>query len=417
MKRVKKWGAAAVALVCASCSLAGELSIESWRSEDALEWSQLILPEFQKSHPDIHISFSPTVEGYDAALSKRLTQKAAGDLITCRPFKEDLFNDGYVEDLSSAEGLRNYRSIAKLAWTTQDRRHLFCMPVASVMHGFFYNKRIFAKLGLAVPETEAQFFRALDKIKRAGKVVPMAFGTKDAWVTNQVAFTGIGPNRWAGEEGRTALVEGRQKFTDKPYVDTWRTMARWANYMPKNYRQLKNAAAREMFVQGKAAIFPTGSWEIDYLVRNSKDEVGVFRPPVLNAGDTCYISNHMDIGIGINRASANKEEAQKFVQWLTTRQFASVLANAIPGFFPLSSHPIEIREPLGREMMNWRRMCETTIRVNTYAFNEAKHSIEEHLWRVGAEVMNKTRTPMSAAREIQKNLDSWYVPETAEGGK
>lgn len=405
------------ALLLAPAVHAGSLTIESWRTEDIVEWNQLILPEFQKQYPDIQISFKPTVNvDYDNALKSRLSKGTAGDLISCRPFSEHLFQDGYLEKVNDIDGLRNYRSIAKLAWTTDDGLNLFCVPMASVMHGFFYNKRIFAKLGIDVPETEAEFFAALQKIKRSKIATPIALGTKDAWVTNQVIFTGIGPNRWNGEDGRTALLEGKQKFTDSPFVNTWRTMASWADYMPRDYKKISNDQAREMFAQGKAAIFPGGSWEIDYLSQHSKDELGVFRPPVLKAGDNCYLSNHIDIGIGINNASTNKADAEKFAQWVTTRPFANILANSLPGFFPLTSHQVEIREPLAREMMSWRRICDTTIRVNSYALNRGDRGIELDLWRVSTQVMNRTLSPKAAAAEIQKILDSWYVPISSEGG-
>src|SRR3990172_12864721 len=67
------------------------LTIESWRNDDADNWNNLIIPAFQKAHPDIKVVFNgvaPTE--YDAALNAKLEGGSAGDLITCRPFDRAL---------------------------------------------------------------------------------------------------------------------------------------------------------------------------------------------------------------------------------------------------------------------------------------------------------------------------------------
>ena len=86
--------------------------------------------------------------------------------------------------------------------------------MASVIHGFIYNKDAFDKLGIDVPTTEDEFFAALDKIKADGTYIPLAMGTKDHWEAATMGYQNIGPNYWKGEEGRLALIKGEQKLTD-----------------------------------------------------------------------------------------------------------------------------------------------------------------------------------------------------------
>ena len=101
--------------------------------------------------------------------------------------------------------------MAKSAWTTDDGKTTFCVPMASVIHGFIYNKDAFDKLGIAIPATEDEFFAALDKIKADGTYIPLAMGTKDQWEAATMGYQNIGPNYWKGEEGRKALIEGRRR--------------------------------------------------------------------------------------------------------------------------------------------------------------------------------------------------------------
>ena len=52
-------------------------------------------------------------------------------------------------------------------------------------------------------------------------------------------------------------------------------------------------------------------------------EMGAFAPPVRNAGDTCYISDHTDIAIGLNSKSPNAEAAKTFLSWVASPEFAT----------------------------------------------------------------------------------------------
>ena len=115
--------------------------------------------------------------------------------------------------------LKNYPDFALAAWSTDDGKNTFCIPVASVIHGFMYNKDIFKELGLEVPKTEAEFYAVLDKIKENGSYIPMALGTVDQWEAATMGYSNIGPVYWKGEAGRKAIMDGSAKLTDAPYVE------------------------------------------------------------------------------------------------------------------------------------------------------------------------------------------------------
>jgi raffinose/stachyose/melibiose transport system substrate-binding protein len=52
--------------------------------------------------------------------------------------------------------------------------------------------------------------------------------------------------------------------------------------------------------------------------------MGAFPPPVQAEGDTCYISDHTDIGIGMNAATEHPEEARAFLEWVGSSEFANL---------------------------------------------------------------------------------------------
>ena len=153
-------------------------------------------------------------------LNSKLDAGSAGDLITCRPFDAslELYNKGKLADLTGLAAMANFSDVAKVAWSTDDSAHTFCVPMASVIHGFIYNKAAFEEVGVTPPTTEAEFFAVLDKIKENGSYIPMAMGTNDQWEAATMGYQNIGPNYWKGEEGRLALIKGEQKLTDDDWV-------------------------------------------------------------------------------------------------------------------------------------------------------------------------------------------------------
>lgn len=389
-------------------AVAGELTIESWRVDDKDLWEKEVIPAFNKAHPDIQVKFAPTAPTeYNASLNTRLAGGTAGDLITCRPFdiSLELFNKGNLADLGSLEGLGAFSDVAKSAWQTDDGKTTFCMPMASVIHGFFYNQDIFEELGLSVPDTEADFLAVLDKISKESKYTPLALGTNDGWETHQIVYTGIGPNAWKGEEGRKALVEGKAKMTDPQFVAPYAQMAKWQPYLSKGYQSQTYGDSQNLFALGRAAIYPAGSWDIAYFNTNADFNMGAFKPSVANAGDTCYISDHTDIGMGINAASKNRADAETFLNWLSSKDFAELYTNKVTGFFSLSNHEISIEDPVAAEMISWRGKCKSTIRLNAQVLNRGRDDLETAFWNAGQGVINGTLKPEDAAASIQAILD------------
>jgi raffinose/stachyose/melibiose transport system substrate-binding protein len=224
-------------------------------------------------------------------------------------------------------------------------------------------------------------------------------------------FTNIGPNYWGGEQGRRALIAGKAKFTDAPFVAAFEFEARLAAYMPKSAFVQTYRDAQLLFAQGDAAIYPAGSWDISYFNQFPDLELGVFAPPVRQAGDRCQISDHMDIGIGINRKSRNKADAYKFLAWLGSQEFADLYTNRVIGFFTLSNHLIAVRDPLAKQMAAWRTTCDSNFRLNALIMNRGLPNMESELWSVNAQVLNGKLGAREAAARIQNGFAKWYLPQ------
>ena len=405
---------ASTVLTTSAFAQEAELIIESWRNDDLAIWQDQIIPAFQAQHPDIKVKFTPSAPAeYNAVLNSKLDAGSAGDIITCRPFDASLalYDNGHLTDLSGLEGMSNFSDVAKSGWSTDDGSATYCVPMASVIHGFIYNKDAFEELGLEEPETVDEFFAVLDAIKEDGGYIPMAMGTNDQWEAATMGYNNIGPNYWKGEEGRNALIAGEQKLTDEQWIAPFRQLARWGEYLGDGFEAQTYPDSQNIFTLGRAAIYPAGSWEVSGFNNLVDFEMGAFPPPVPAEGDTCYISDHTDIGIGMNAATDNPEAAKTFLNWLASPEFATIFANALPGFFPLSSGEVTVEDPLAQEFLSWREECESTIRSTYQILSRGTPNLENDTWNASAAVIKGTETPEDAAQRLQDGLAKWYAPQ------
>jgi raffinose/stachyose/melibiose transport system substrate-binding protein len=390
------------------------ITIESWRNDDLLIWQDTIIPAFEAENPGIKVVFAPTAPAqYNSALNAKLEAGTAGDMITCRPFDGSLslFDAGHLAEVGDLENMANFGPVAKSGWSTDDGSATFCVPMASVIHGFIYNKEAFKEVGLGVPGTVDEFFAALDAIKEDGNYIPLSMGTADQWEAATMGYANIGPNYWKGEEGRLAVIAGDQKLTDPQWVAPYAQLARWGEYMGDGYEAQSYPDSQNLFTLGRAAIYPAGSWELSGFNAQADFEMGAFNAPVQAAGDECYISDHVDIALGMNKATEHADEVRTFLNWVGSAEFASMYANSLPGFFSLSNHAVEMSDPLAQEIVGWRDSCNSSIRPYHQILSRGTPNLANEYWISSANAIRGSMTPEEAGKHMQDALASWYAPQ------
>ncbi len=390
------------------------ITIESWRNDDLLIWQNTIIPAFEAGHPGIKVVFAPTAPAqYNSALNAKLAAGTAGDLITCRPFDGSLslYDAGHLAEIGDLENMANFGPVAKSGWSTDDGSATFCVPMASVIHGFIYNKDAFEEVGVDVPNTTDEFFAVLDAFKEDGNYIPLSMGTADQWEAATMGYANIGPNYWKGEEGRMAVIAGDQKLTDPQWVAPYAQLARWGEYMGDGYEAQSYPDSQNLFTLGRAAIYPAGSWELSGFNAQADFAMGAFNPPVQAAGDECYISDHVDIALGMNNATENADEVRTFLNWAGTAEFASLYANSLPGFFSLSNHSVEMSDPLAQEIVEWRNDCNSSIRPYHQILSRGTPNLANEYWVSSANAIRGSMTPEEAGAHMQDGLASWYEPQ------
>lgn len=391
------------------------LTFENYRPEDATYWNTQIIPAFEKEHPGIKIEFTPTkATEYDAALKTRFEGGTAGDLISCRngAVNRENIAAGFMEPLAGLEGLANFDELSLSFWASNEGDP-YCVPVASVMAAFFYNKEIFKELNLEVPTTEDEFMDVLRAIDADGTYVPLALGATpgDSWVLNYMGILNIGPNYWRGEEGHQGLIDGTKKFTDPEFVEALTVLKSWSPYLPPGAASVTYSDATQLFALGKAAIFPSGSWDISAVAGSTGLDVGVFAPPLPRAGDQLYVQSFPDQGFGLNAASKHKEEAKVFLNWAATSAFQEMYGNALPGFFGMAEDSGTLKDPLAQAWVDLKDGAELTSRIGLDRLSGGNPDFEVTLNNALQLMMTTDKTPESVAEEVQASLEAWYPPQ------
>jgi raffinose/stachyose/melibiose transport system substrate-binding protein len=113
----------------------------------------------------------------------------------------------------------------------------------------------------------------------------------------------------------------------------------------------------------------------------------------------------------MNANTEHPEAAKTFLNWVGSEEFASLYANALPGFFPLSKTAVEMEDPLAQEFISWREKCEPTIRSTYQILSRGTPNLENDTWNASAAVIKGTETPEEAGKRLQEGLASWYEPQ------
>ena len=203
-KTVSRAAIAVAALVTGlAAAQAGSLKIESWRNDDADIWNSKIIPAFNKTLS----RHQGRVRALRADGIQRRAQRAPRrrhggrphHLPSVRRLARSLSRKSTSTASTTSRAWTNFSDVAKAAWTTDDGKTTFCVPMASVIHGFIYNKDAFKKVGATEPKTMAEFHDVLDKLKKDGTYMPIVHGHRRP----------VGSRDDGLPEHRPQLLEGR----------------------------------------------------------------------------------------------------------------------------------------------------------------------------------------------------------------
>ena len=185
---------------------------------------------------------------------------------------------------------------------------------AQIIPLIFYNKEMFADVGVEAPTTWAEFEAVLSALDEGGYKPLQMVGAGDAWATTMlisglISAETLGENpTWVQDRnaGTTTFEEGT--------ASAWEKFA-WMvdmGYIDEADMGMGYVDASQAFYNGEVAMFPMGSWLLQPAAKESSFDVGVFVLP----RDDGKIVVPYSVGGGIHISADAPPEAMEFAKSL-----------------------------------------------------------------------------------------------------
>jgi len=210
------------------------------------------------------------------------------------------------------------------------------VPIDIMTIQMLYNKNLLKKLGLNPNKPPATFQEFLDmgkKIKEAN-LQGLVSGWGEVWMIDCLA------NNYAfnimGEKKVIATIKGEVPYTDPDWIKVlslFKDMQE-SGVLANGLVTMINKTAEQLFANEKAVFAFNGSWCVNvYKGMNPSLEYGAMLPPAVSNNFPMAIWGGAGSSFMVNARSNNKEEAVKFLKWLTDRDqqaYLSEITNNLP---------------------------------------------------------------------------------------
>lgn len=194
--------------------------------------------------------------------------------------------------------------------------HTWAIPDAGQFAALvYYNKSVFQKAGVAVPENYDQFLAAVKTFK-AKKIVPLALFGKEKWPGVQLFDMLASRENGTGIKG---LNDGSAKITDGAYTDAAKKMIELVQngLLPADVFNVSADDASAMFQEGKAAMFLSGAWGMSELGEKMGNNVDYMYAPLapadkVDSAKWVISGGGYNSGVAVAANSAHKDIAAKY---------------------------------------------------------------------------------------------------------
>jgi len=198
------------------------------------------------------------------------------------------------------------------------------MPLELNISYIFYNKEIFKKYNLEVPKTYDEFLNVVKTLKQNG-VVPATVGAKDGWPAS-FWFMYLA-DRIGGPTVLTDAIHGKTKLDSPDVIKAADEVKKLVDMgaFEKGASALSNDDAKGYFMNEKAAMFLTATWELPNYTTSPdvkqefKDKVGYFKFPLYDGGKGTDINSYVGgpgVGLFVAQDSKVKKDAKDFAAFL-----------------------------------------------------------------------------------------------------
>lgn len=304
-------------------SIGGSLVI--WEHTDQFtEPLKAVVEGFQELYPDVEVEMEiKTSDQYYNLLQTAMQAGETPDVFWTNGLATTHYgsyvNGGYLMDLTDKVDFSLYEGTTAMNIVTMDDGKVYSTPTAETGgRAVFYNKDIFAELGLEVPTTFEEFEAVLAAIAETD-YTPIAFCATDPWTVLfqfEPVLNGMHVD-WVKEYEETGTVA----VNDERVVDAFNKMLEWAEkgYYGNGYLGVDGSGAILAFSKGEAAMTIDGTWNIATINENNPDlNYGAFQIPTADGEQPMVGTN--SCGYAVSADTENPDAALAFVNYFASAE-------------------------------------------------------------------------------------------------
>ena len=318
--------AAAIILTSGMAQAEVTLSVLIDNNPETISSMEAVTAAYTAANPDVTFDIEQRSGGADGdnIVKTRLATGEMADIFNYNSGSlfQALKPEQSLADLTAIDGQANVLDSFKQVVTAADGT-VRGVPFGPAMGGgIFYNRKIYADLGLSVPKTWDEFMANNAKIAEAGKVpVITTFG--DTW-TSQLFVLGDYYNVQAEVPTFAAdYTANKAKYATTPAAmrgfDYLEAVFK-ANYMNKDFGVAKFEDGMRMVATGEGAHYPMLTFGIGTVKQNNPDnlpDLGFFAQPGADAAKN-GLTVWMPAALYMPATTPNAEEATKFLNFVAS---------------------------------------------------------------------------------------------------
>lgn len=273
-----------------------------------------IIADFEAENPGIHVEYSFNPDGA-SGLASMISSGNTPDLLNVYPLEAQYrayYDEGYIVDVTDYCGNIEQTLLDLCEYNGVQ----IGVPFTLSTYGVYYNKKIYADLGLEVPTTIEGLIANAKACKEAGYdgfTLPMG-GSQ-----NQITERLLGALDGETHVKFAQVAAGELDIHDVPSLNAYADLM--LALMPLSTEDalgLNYDGATADFVTGKAAMRFDGSWFLATALKANPDfEIGYFAIPSA-VSETPIVPVNVDTTVGMSATTKYPEEAAKFLAYLTT---------------------------------------------------------------------------------------------------
>jgi len=337
------------ALTSAASAQSTTLSLLIDNGANTIALTEALVEAFEAKNPDIAIEIETRPGGGegDNIVKTRLATQQMTDLFyyNSGSLLQALAPSQTLMDLSAEPFMANVSDSFKSVVSVGDQ--VFGVPISPAeAGGIFYNRDIYAELGLEVPKTWDEFMANNEKIKAAGKTAVIQTYA-EPWTSQVLVLADFYNVSLAVPNFAEEFTAGTAKFATTPAAVT--SFERLKQVHDGGYLNADFGAANyndglRMLVEGEGAHYPMLTFAIPALVDyypDLVDKIGFFAEPGDDAA-THGLTTWMPGGYYIPQTSSNPDAAKKFLAFVASTEGCDVLANTLGVNGPLLIEGCEV---------------------------------------------------------------------------